>query len=303
MRIALLFCIVSTGFSQGINTKLISPEAATKVVLSQAVATILQFPAQFSAVYGLGIVGKDSKETGDVQVEYGPNRPVLVLHPLKGHVRNCMTVFMGDRMYVFDLVDGESPDIAVTLKAGAVGSDPSSKVSAQTVVDSRPKYSSEMLVSLMDKAQGAALLKVSDPDDFTGYQHRECSYTSDDGYLKTVVKEIHKFPESDAIVLMGSITNLSDKSIGFDSEHVAISVGNVKHPVTLLSCPRPIPAKASGAFTAVLVGDLDGSRANLSIDNELRLVVDTGHYKERQEQAPTPSPSPYAPPITQANPK
>jgi hypothetical protein len=295
MKLALLFCLAATGFSQGINTKIIDPGTATKIVLNASVATILQFPAQFSAVYGLGIVGKDSKEGGDVQVEYGANRPVLVLHPLKSHVRNCMTVFMSDRMYVFNLEDGDNPDLAVTLESGAV-SDPSSKITPQTIVDSRPKYSPDMLVSLMDRAQGAALLKVSDPDDYAGYQHRECDYASDDGYLKTVVKDLHKFPKDDTIVLMGQITNESDTPINFDADHAAIAVQTVKHPVTLLSCRRPIPAKGTVAFVAVLVGDVDGSRANLAIENSLRLVVDTGHYKEHTAEAPAPAPTPIATP-------
>ena len=50
-------------------------------------------------------------------------------------------------------------------------------------------------------------------------------------------------------------------------------VANEVHPVKLLDCLRPIPAHTKTLCDAVIQGDIDGGRANLSIDNEYRLQL------------------------------
>jgi hypothetical protein len=41
----------------------------------------------------------------------------------------------------------------------------------------------------------------------------------------------------------------------------------------LLDCLRPIPANATVPIDVVIQGDIDGGRANLSIQNEFRIIL------------------------------
>ena len=54
---------------------------------------------------------------------------------------------------------------------------------------------------------------------------------------------------------------------------VTIQVANLTEPVKLLDCLRPIPPGATVPIDAVIQGDIDGGRADLSINNEMRMVL------------------------------
>jgi len=57
-----------------------------------------------------------------------------------------------------------------------------------------------------------------------------------------------------------------------------VLVANEVHPIKLLDCLRPIPAGVTVPIDVVIQGDIYGSRANLSIENEYRIELpgDTG---------------------------
>src|SRR5208282_106898 len=119
MRWVLLLGLACNACAQGISTKFISPGTPTKIVLTQESVTTIRFPEQFSGVYGLGLVSKDSKGAhGNIQCEYSQTKPILVLYALSAEVHTFMTVFMSDQLYVFELVTKGTPDIAVTLQEG-----------------------------------------------------------------------------------------------------------------------------------------------------------------------------------------
>jgi hypothetical protein len=78
--------------------------------------------------------------------------------------------------------------------------------------------------------------------------------------------------------------------------------------VKLLDCLRPIPVGATVPIVAVIEGDVDGGRANLSIENEFRILVGPvdGEATAWEFKNGTPPsgkfkvPAPVSPPLTQA---
>ena len=84
---------------------------------------------------------------------------------------------------------------------------------------------------------------------------------------------IHRFSKDDAIVLQGTVTNETARPIQFDGRAATVQVANEVHPIKLLDCLRPIPANATVPIDVVIQGDIDGGRANLSIQNEFRIIL------------------------------
>ncbi len=90
--------------------------------------------------------------------------------------------------------------------------------------------------------------------------------------------QIHRFSKEDAIVLEGTVQNETSRPVQFDGRATTVQVGNEVHPAKLTDCLRPIPPGATVPIDVVIQGDIDGGRANLSIENEFRIMLpgDTG---------------------------
>src|SRR5262249_51159573 len=69
------------------------------------------------------------------------------------------------------------------------------------------------------------------------------------------------------------VQNETAHPIGFDGRAATVQVANETQPVKLLDCLRPIPAGSTVPIDVVLQGDIDGGRANLSIENEFRIIL------------------------------
>src|SRR5262249_17825491 len=127
---------------------------------------------------------------------------------------------------------------------------------------------------------------------------------------KTTVITLHRFSKEDAVVLQCVVENKLDRPITFDGRAATILVANEVFPVKLLDCLRPIPPHTKTLCDAVIQGDIDGGRANLSIENEFRLelppvngestVWDWKNGSQPKGKFKVPSPEPSSPiPLTQ----
>jgi len=97
--------------------------------------------------------------------------------------------------------------------------------------------------------------------------------------------------------LEGTVQNETSRPIQFDGRATTVQVANELHPAKLTDCLRPIPAGATVPIVVVIQGDIDGGRANLSIQNEFRIMLpgDTGtvwSFKNGMPGGPFKVPSP-----------
>src|SRR3984893_10958494 len=276
----LMFLAASLLSAQTISTKILTPGIPVRISISPQITSTLLFPGPLSGTFGLGLVAGTNPQAagGTVQVEHPDGSNVLVLHALNETAHVLATILLDGTLYVFDLQSGPSPDIAVTL----VKTDPSVSgsvvVTPQEIKHARPRYEPELLVGFLRRARDAVFLKPLYPDLYQGYASRQANYTSDSGSVKTTVTTIHRFWKEDAIVLQGTVENETSHAIQFDGRAATVLVANEVHPIKLLDCLRPIPAGVTVPIDVVIQGDIDGSRANLSIENEYRIELsgDTG---------------------------
>jgi hypothetical protein len=275
MRLAvLLFLSVVVASAQTISTRVITAGSPTPISLSPQLTTTLLFPVPPSGTFGLGLVGNQgSAVNGSVQIERPDGSQIIVLHALNETAAVMMTVLMDGQLYVFDLRSGPQPDVAVTLVKASTGAARAVQITPEEIKEARLKYDPELFVGFLRRAHNAALMRKLYPDLYQGYNTRAADYTSDSGVVKTTVSQIHRFSKEDAIVLEGTVENETGHPIVFDGRAATVQVANETHPVKLLDCVRPIPGGATVPIDVVIQGDMDGARANLSIDNEFRIIL------------------------------
>ena len=181
-------------------------------------------------------------------------------------------------LHVYHIESGPNPDAAITSTKLDRSAEGLREISAEEVRASRIKYDPELLVGFERRARDAALLRKLYPDLYQGYASRQADYTSDSGTVKTRVTTIHRFSKEDAVVLEGTVQNETNHPLQFDGRAATVQVANEVHPIKLCDCLRPIPAGATVPIVVVIQGDIDGGRANLSIENEFRIMLpgDTG---------------------------
>jgi hypothetical protein len=260
--------------AQTIATKVLSPGSPIKIALSPALTTTLLFPGPLSGTFGLGLVTAQSANSGgSVQVDHPDGSNVLVLHALSETAHVLATVLLDGALYVFDLQSEQTPDVAVTLVKNNPWGLQAQTVTPEQIKAVRPKYDPELLIGFLRRAHDAALLRPLYPDLYQGYATRQAQYTSDSRAVKTTVTTIHRFSKDDAIVLQGTVENETARPIQFDGRAATVQVANEVHPIKLLDCLRPIPAKTTVPIDVVIQGDIDGGRANLSIENEFRIIL------------------------------
>jgi hypothetical protein len=276
--IVILLLTASIAEAQNIGTKVLTPRTSMRIEISPEIATTLLFPGPISGTFGTGLAGNGQTQQSIVQIEHPEGSAVLVLRALAENARAVMTVLFDGSLYVFQLEGGPHPDAALTLTKIDQSVEGVKQVSAEDVKASRLKYDPELLVGFERKARDAALLRKLYPDLYQGYTSRQADYMSDSGTVKTTVTQIHRFSGEDAIVLEGTVQNETNHPIEFDGRATTVQVANEVHPAKLTDCLRPIPASATVPIVVVIQGDVDGGRANLSIQNEFRIMLpgDTG---------------------------
>jgi len=276
MRLMLIFLVTAEiASAQTIATKILTPGAPIKISLSTALTTTLLFPGPLGGAFGLGLVLQTSAQPasiGSVQIEHPDGSPIVVLHALNESAAVIMTILLDGKLYVFDLKSAPNPDVAVTLVKDTAAPR-ATEVTPEEIKATRLKFDPELFVGFLRRAHNSALMRKIYPDLYQGYNTRAADYTSDSGVVKTRVTQIHRFSKEDAIVLEGTVENETSHPIGFDGRAATVQVANETHPVKLLDCVRPIPSRAKVPIDVVLQGDIDGGRANLSIDNEFRIIL------------------------------
>jgi hypothetical protein len=270
--LGIILLSASLAGAQTITTKVLTAGASIPVSLSPGLTTTLLFPSVPSGAFGLGLCTAQSAN-GSVQVDHPEGSQILVLHALNESANVMMTVLLDGKLYVFDLRSAANPDVAITLEKAEAAAPRAQEVTPEEVKAARIKYDPELLVGFERRARDAALLRKLYPDLYQGYDTRSVDYTSDSGVVKTTVKQIYRFSKEDATVLEGTVENETAHPIQFDGRAATVLVANETHPVKLLDCLRPIPGGATVPIVVVLQGDIDGSRANLSIDNPMRIIL------------------------------
>ncbi len=266
------------GYAQTIATRVLFRDQPIKIALSPLITTTVIFPSPLAGTFGLGLV-TGVQSGGSIQLEHPAGSNILVFHALTEAAHTFATVVMEGMLYTLELKATGQPDVSVTMVKGGPGVSgaPDIKepveVTPDQIKEARIKYDPELLYGFLRLAHDAVALKSLYPSLYEKYSVRSANYTSDSGAAKTAVLKIHRFSKEDAIVLEGTVTNETDAPMVFDGRAATVQVANLTEPIKLLDCLRPIPPGATLPIDVVIQGDIDGGRSDLSINNEMRIML------------------------------
>jgi hypothetical protein len=297
----------------------LNEKGVTSIGISSGHVTTLLFPAPVSSIIGYGMTADPTSEEGWVQYAHPEGSGIVTLRILKPEMKIVyMTALIGEKLYNFELDNApQSAALSVTLKQeessnsnGPVSGGPApepvpttlsaayvahqTEVTPQEVVNHRVVYHPEKLRSLLQLAKEAPLLQKTSPELYQGYEVMKANHVSDYGEVVVTVQEIHRFPNDDAVVLMGTIRNQGTHEVAWDPVAMTVGVGDRQFPTAFVDCAGKIGAGQTVNFGVIAQGDLDGGRAHLSVRNDFRVLLPAFKTDVVTTAMPTPASSPKA---------
>jgi hypothetical protein len=285
----------SVAGAKPIETRALDPNSIAKITIGQTVGSVLRWPSPIDFVNCLGASVGNAQQQPSTNGQQQAQQPVvegfavidqsgpdlLVIYATQPKVNLRMTVMSGGKLYPFALVSGDNPDQAITLvNPGEGGVTPSQEVTPKQVAAMRPRQDTDLYHELERRALEADVRQKQFPDQYVGYDSRKpfVPYSSGKDRLAatTYVDRIHRFSNDDATVLECRVVNNEPTPIRFDGRSVQVIAGNQVHPIKYFSCKQPIAPGETVKAVAIIQGDVDGvSRANLAIENEMRIQLPT----------------------------
>jgi len=280
--LTLWLCGVTLGYGQSadhdfrVQEQALDANRVAPIVVSPDHVTTLLFPRPIAAVVGYGMTSDPAGEDGWIQYAHPADSGMLTLRVLKSDLKAAyMTVLVGDDLYNFELAnDPERAALSVKLVDRQVREEaPAKEVTPKQVRDARPVYDPEKLHTLLRLAADGPVMRQSAPDLYQGYECREVANVSDYGEVVATVKEIHRFPVDDAVVLSGDVQNKGAKAISFNPAAVTVAAGDREYPAAFVDCAGTVNPGQTIKFGLVAQGDLDGGRAHLAARNNFRVLL------------------------------
>src|SRR5262245_24469232 len=143
------------------------PEAIQHITLDErAVVTVLvatnrvttiSFPGAIAAIDAVGVTA-DGKTPGQFQLAHTKGSSFVSVRALARKAATNLNIRWNKRTYVFELIEGDEPVLALNLEDRA----------ASEIVQSAPQVTPTRLLALLDKAKAFPLLKKQQPDAVAG---------------------------------------------------------------------------------------------------------------------------------------
>ena len=256
---------------QRIRREILDPDRVIEVPVGQRHATVLSFPGVVRGVIGYGLT--DGKSPGTYQFEAPGGGNVVTLRNLMPDKDCYASVLMDQDLYVFHLQPSENPVIALHLAKDDPSLKPMPEIGVAEVAAQRLDYSDTKLVQLLRKARDRPVWEKSQPQWYESAEFRKVNLRTDQGGLEPRIEEVHRFPEDDAIVLLGRVENKTAGPLEVVPLEIHVRVGERVLPCQLVDFSGVVPGGSSTPFALVLMGDSEGSRLGLSIENDFRVIL------------------------------
>jgi hypothetical protein len=235
-----------------------TPRQTLPVSLHPDLTTMLVFPEPISMIVGAGLT--DGATAGLVQFDHRKNSPVVTFRPLQTEQSVFAQIIAGENVYFCRLSPGEKPDSVVTI-ATPVGNQ-AVEVPIEEVFSQRLALSQERLRQFVELARSAAVLRHASPKEYENSQSLEVSMERRAGVFETRIEKIHRFPKSDILVFLGTITNKGNVPVSISENRLQLIVGQSRKltPNYISLFNRIIGVGESAQVECVLAGDGQGNR-------------------------------------------
>ena len=281
------------------------PEAIQRVTLDERVVvtvpvstnrvTTISLPGPIAAIDAVGVTA-DGKTPGNFQLAHTKGSSFVSVRALARKAATNLNIRWNKRIYVFELVEGDAPVLALNLEDAA----------KSEIVQSAPQVTPTRLLALLDKAKAFPLLQKQQPDAVAGAEARTFGHEpqiTDFNDYEIRIEEVFRFNVEDTLVFHVTLRNKSEREIRYLPESFCVRVGNRLYHQSISDAPGLLPPHAASAVYFAITGTPDGGRNELSLKNEFNVLVSrlpsppkisaTAQAAEPPPpQSPLPAPSP-----------
>ncbi len=251
------------------------PQAIERVTLDdRAVATVpvatnrvttISFPGPITAIDGFGFT-LGGKSPGQFQLAHTRGSGFLSVRALAPKAATNLNIRWNNRTYVFELVQSDTPVLALNLEAPA----PAESVPVA------PRLSPARLLGLLDKAQAFPLLKAQQPEavaDVTARTFGSHPQITDFNDYEIRLEEVFRFDAEDTLVFHVLLRNKSDRQIRYLPGSFRVRVGDRLYYQSVSDAPGVLPPMAESTVYFAITGSPDGRRNDLSLKNDFTILV------------------------------
>ncbi|MDP3070022.1 MAG: hypothetical protein Q8N18_07010 [Opitutaceae bacterium] len=224
--------------------------------------TTVMFPGPITAVEGAGVSVK-SDDQPPVLISHQPGSHFFSVRALRPGATAATNVIFRDRVFAFAFTGGEIPDRTITFYDHASGE--------TTPAPKRPGPA--RLLSLLDRAKNYPALAEQYPALVQTIERTSPGTIVTSGPVTCVIEEVFGFTEEDAIVFRLRLENRSAVPFRCAPAQLTMRVGETRFPSAINDAPEELPAGRAVIVHLALVGNPDGTRANLSVKNAFVLAL------------------------------
>jgi len=241
-----------------------------RVVVTVRVATnrvtTISLPGPIAAIDAVGVTA-DGKTPGQFQLAHTKGSSFLSVRALARKAATNLNIRWNKRTYVFELVESDTPVLALNLEDRTVTAQ-----SAQPA----PQVTPTRLLALLDKAKVFPLLKKQQPDAVAGAEARafgDQPQITDFNDYEIRIEEVFRFNPEDTLVFHVTLRNKSDREIRYLPESFCVRAGNRLYFQSISDAPGVLPACAASTVYFAVSGTPDGGRNELSLKNDFTVLV------------------------------
>ncbi|MGN6552731.1 MAG: hypothetical protein ACTHLW_03235 [Verrucomicrobiota bacterium] len=189
------------------------PEAIQRIMLDERVivtvpvatnrVTTISLPGPIAAIDAVGVT-IDGKTPGQFQLAHAKGSPFLSVRALASKAATNLNIRWNKCTYVFELIESNSPVLALNLEDHATAS-------AQNFQPA-PQITPTHLLALLDKAKAFPLLKKQQPDAVAGAEARafgDQAQITDFNDYEIRIEEVFRFDPEDTLVFHVTLRNKS----------------------------------------------------------------------------------------------
>ena len=224
--------------------------------------TTVIFPGPITAVEGAGVSVK-SDDQPPVLISHQPGSHFFSVRALRAAATAATNVIFRDRVFAFTFTGGELPDRTITFYDQAPGETaPAPKRPGPT-----------RLLSLLDRAKNYPALAKQYPALVQAVERTSPQSVITSGAVTCVIEEVFGFTEEDAVVFRLRLENRSAVPLHCAPARLTMRVGETRFPSAINDAPEELPPGRAVIVHLALVGNPEGTRANLSVKNAFTLAL------------------------------
>lgn len=234
--------------------------------------TTISFPSPISDLAGANIAlegasnsSSNSPQSADFVLSFSPGAYYFKIKANHADASGMLNVIHGRQTYLIRLTASEKPFYSINFykESGSAGH----SIAGSGQVDHT------MMLGFLDKAKAYHLLKKDHGEAFVGTDHKIFNDVMHYDGFQVHLEEGWRFRTHDVIVFRATLINRSSEPIEYMPSRLAARAGFEIHYQKVAHASGVMPPGSASPIFFAIKGKPDGSRSNLTLNNNWNILV------------------------------